>query len=150
VNAGTAEFLYEPISDQIYFMEMNTRLQVEHPVTEATTGLDLVRLQIAIARGEKLTGEPPSTRGHSIEVRLCAEDPDRGFAPAPGRVASLRAPLGPGLRTDTGIREGEQIPVEFDSMIAKVIAHGATREEARGRLCRSLREMQIVVERGRA
>jgi acetyl/propionyl-CoA carboxylase alpha subunit/acetyl-CoA carboxylase carboxyltransferase component len=148
VNAGTAEFLYEPAGDKLYFMEMNTRLQVEHPVTEATTGLDLVRAQIAIARGEKLEGEPPPARGHAIEVRLCAEDPDRGFAPAPGRVAGLRPALGPGLRTDTGIREGEAIPVEFDSMIAKVIAHGSTREEARARLIRALHETLVVVEGG--
>jgi acetyl/propionyl-CoA carboxylase alpha subunit/acetyl-CoA carboxylase carboxyltransferase component len=147
-NAGTVEFLFEPEAGRFHFMEMNTRLQVEHPVTEATTGLDLVRLQIAIARGEKLPEEPPPTRGHAIEVRLCAEDPDRGFAPAPGKVVSLRPAFGPGVRTDSGVLEGDSIPVEFDSMIAKVIACGATREEARARLARALLETLVVVEGG--
>jgi acetyl/propionyl-CoA carboxylase alpha subunit len=149
VNAGTVEFLFEPEGGQFFFMEMNTRLQVEHPVSEATTGLDLVRLQLQVARGEKLPAEsPPPTRGWAIEVRLCAEDPERGFAPAPGRVMAFRPALGPGVRTDSGVREGDQIPVEFDSMIAKIVAHGATREEARARLSRALLETLVVVEGG--
>lgn len=149
VNAGTVEFLFDPKDGQFFFMEMNTRLQVEHPVTEATTGLDLVRLQMQVARGEKLPGDaPPPTRGCAIEVRLCAEDPERGFAPAPGRVVAFRPALGPGIRTDSGVREGDQIPVEFDSMISKIVAHGATREEARARLARALLETLVVVEGG--
>jgi acetyl/propionyl-CoA carboxylase alpha subunit/acetyl-CoA carboxylase carboxyltransferase component len=147
-NAGTVEFLFDPTTGRACFMEMNTRLQVEHPVTEETTGLDLVGLQLAVARGERLPPEPPPTRGHAIEVRLCAEDPDRLFAPAPGRVVSFRPPLGPGIRTDSGIREGDRVPVEFDSMVAKIIAHGATREEARARLACALEEALVVVEGG--
>ncbi len=148
-NAGTVEFLFEPQTGDFFFMEMNTRLQVEHPVTEATTGLDLVRCQIEIAQGQRLPAEgPPPTNGYSIEVRLCAEDPDRGFAPAPGKVVSFRPALGPGVRTDSGVREGDLIPVDFDSMIAKVIAYGATREEARARLARALLETLVVVEGG--
>ncbi|MGI5862005.1 MAG: carboxyl transferase domain-containing protein [Myxococcales bacterium] len=147
LNAGTVEFLLGP-DGRFYFMEMNTRLQVEHPVTEATTGLDLVRLQLAIAAGERLQGEPPPTRGYAIEVRLCAEDPERNFAPAPGRIVCFRPALGPGVRTDSGVREGDEIPVEFDSMIAKIIAHGDTREEARARLARALLETLVVVEGG--
>jgi acetyl/propionyl-CoA carboxylase alpha subunit/acetyl-CoA carboxylase carboxyltransferase component len=147
-SAGTAEFLFDEATRRFYFMEMNTRLQVEHPITEATTGLDLVRLQLAVARGERLPPKPPASRGWAIEARLCAEDPERGFAPAPGRVAAFRPALGPGVRTDSGVREGDRIPVEFDSMIAKIIAFGETREEARGRLCRALQEMLVVVEGG--
>ncbi|HEY3355540.1 MAG TPA: carboxyl transferase domain-containing protein [Polyangia bacterium] len=148
VNAGTVEFLYEPAGGRFFFMEMNTRLQVEHPVTEATTGLDLVRLQLAVARGERLPAAPPKARGHAIEVRLCAEDPARNFAPAPGRVACFRPALTPGVRTDAGLREGDTIPVEFDSMVAKVIAHGETREEARARLMTALSDGLLVVEGG--
>ena len=151
-SAGTAEFLYEPATQDkpagFYFMEMNTRLQVEHPVTEETTGVDLVQMQIAVARGEALSPEPPPTHGHCIEVRVCAEDPARNFAPAPGKVVCFRPALGPGVRTDSGIREGDQIPVEFDSMIAKIIVTGATREQARARLVRALLESLLVVEGG--
>ncbi len=148
LNAGTAEFLYQPERDALCFMEMNTRLQVEHPVTEATTGLDLVGLQLAIARGEKLPAAPPPSRGWAIEARLCAEDPERNFAPAPGLVKSFRSPVGPGVRTDSGVREGDRIPVEFDSMVAKLIAHGETREQARSRLRRALLETLLVVDGG--
>ncbi len=148
-NAGTAEFLFEPSTGEFCFMEMNARLQVEHPVTEMTTGLDLVKLQISLALGEPLPSpEAPATRGHAIEVRLCAEDPDRGFAPAPGRVLTFRPPQGAGLRIDAGIREGNLIPQAFDSMVAKIIALGSTREEARGRLLRGLQESLAVVEGG--
>ena len=119
-------------------MEMNTRLQVEHPVTECTTGLDLVKLQIHVARGGRLEGEPPRTTGHAIEVRLNAEDPDNDFAPAPGAIERFRILTGPGVRVDTGVAEGDVVPSEFDSMIAKIIAYGQNRKEALSRLQRAL------------
>ncbi len=147
-NAGTVEFLFDPGSGRRFFMEVNARLQVEHPVTEVTTGLDMVKLQIAVARGERLDGEPPRTRGHAIEARFCAEDPDRGFAPSPGRLIRFRPGLGPGVRIDAGVQEGDVIPSEFDSMIAKFVAWGATREEARARLVRALLDTLAVVEGG--
>ena len=129
-NAGTVEFLYEPETRNFFFMEVNTRLQVEHPVTECTTGIDLVKLQIHVARGGRLEGAPPRTIGHAIEVRLNAEDPDNDFAPAPGLIERFRMVTGPGVRVDTGVAEGDRIPAEFDSMVAKVIAYGQTRTEA--------------------
>jgi acetyl/propionyl-CoA carboxylase alpha subunit/acetyl-CoA carboxylase carboxyltransferase component len=147
-NAGTVEFLYEVASRRFLFMEMNTRLQVEHPVTECTTGLDLVKLQIHVARGGRLEGEPPRTTGHAIEVRLNAEDPDNGFAPAPGTVERFRIPSGPGVRIDRGLTEGDVIPAEFDSMMAKIIGYGRTREEALARLHRALRESVVVIKGG--
>jgi acetyl/propionyl-CoA carboxylase alpha subunit/acetyl-CoA carboxylase carboxyltransferase component len=147
-NAGTVEFLYEPQTRRFLFMEMNTRLQVEHPVTECTTGLDLVKLQIHVARGGHLEGEPPLTVGHAIEVRLNAEDPDNGFTPSPGKIERFRISMGPGLRLDTGVAEGDVVPSEFDSMIAKIIAYGHTRTEAIARLWRSLRESSVVVKGG--
>ncbi len=147
-NAGTVEFLYEPEIGCFSFMEMNTRLQVEHPVTECTTGLDLVKLQIHVARGGHLEGEPPRTSGHAIEVRLNAEDPDNGFAPAPGLIERFRILLGPGVRVDTGVAEGDVIPAEFDSMIAKIIAYGRNRKEALSRLQRALRESVVVIKGG--
>jgi acetyl/propionyl-CoA carboxylase alpha subunit/acetyl-CoA carboxylase carboxyltransferase component len=147
-NAGTVEFLYEPEIDRFSFMEMNTRLQVEHPVTECTTGLDLVKLQIHVARGGRLEGQPPRTIGHAIEVRLNAEDPDNGFAPAPGAIERFRILPGPGVRIDTGVAEGDAIPSEFDSMIAKIIAYGQNRKEALARLQRALRESVVVIKGG--
>ncbi len=147
-NAGTVEFLYQPASQQLSFMEMNTRLQVEHPVTECTTGVDLVKLQIHVARGGRLEGEPPRTLGHAIEVRLNAEDPENGFAPAPGAIERFRIVTGPGIRIDTGVAVGDSIPAEFDSMIGKIIAHGQNRKEALSRLQRALRESVIVVKGG--
>ncbi|MGO9646555.1 MAG: carboxyl transferase domain-containing protein [Terriglobales bacterium] len=147
-NAGTVEFLYEPESNRVSFMEMNTRLQVEHPVTECTTGLDLVKLQIHIARGGRLEGEPPRTTGHAIEVRLNAEDPENSFAPAPGVIERFRILPGPGVRIDTGVAEGDAIPSEFDSMIAKIIAYGQNRKEALSRLQRALRESVVVIKGG--
>ncbi len=147
-NAGTVEFLYEPEVNRFSFMEMNTRLQVEHPVTECTTGLDLVKLQIHVARGGRLEGEPPPTTGHAIEVRLNAEDPDNGFAPAPGAIERFRILPGPGVRIDTGVAEGDAIPSEFDSMIAKIIAYGRNRKEALSRLQRALRESVVVIKGG--
>jgi acetyl/propionyl-CoA carboxylase alpha subunit/acetyl-CoA carboxylase carboxyltransferase component len=147
-NAGTVEFLFDVASRGFYFMEMNTRLQVEHPVTEATTGVDLVKMQLSIASGNRLEGPPPATLGHAIEVRINAEDPDRQFAPAPGRVELLRLPTGPGLRIDTGVAQGDQVAPDFDSMIAKLIAYGKTREEAASRLRRALLESAIVIRGG--
>ena len=147
-NAGTVEFLYEPEARRFLFMEMNTRLQVEHPVTECTTGLDLVKLQIQIARGERLEGGPPPTRGHAIEVRLNAEDPDNGFAPAPGVVERFRILTGPGVRVDTGVAEGDAVPAEFDSMVAKIIGYGQNRKEALSRLQGALRESIVVIKGG--
>lgn len=147
-NAGTVEFLYEPQNKIFSFMEMNTRLQVEHPVTECTTGIDLVKLQIHVARGGQLEGEPPQTAGHAVEVRLYAEDADNGFAAAPGTIQRFRIPTGPGVRVDTGVSEGDAIPADFDSMIAKIIAYGQTREEALARLQRTLRQSVIVIQGG--
>jgi acetyl/propionyl-CoA carboxylase alpha subunit/acetyl-CoA carboxylase carboxyltransferase component len=147
-NAGTVEFLYDPVAGEFYFMEVNTRLQVEHPVTEATTGLDLVKLQIHVAGGGVLPGDPPASAGHAIEVRLNAEDPGNGFAPAPGRITVLRLPTGPGLRIDTGVSEGDVVPAEFDSMIAKIIAHGRDRAEALAQLQRALADTLVVVDGG--
>ncbi|MBS1872157.1 MAG: ATP-grasp domain-containing protein [Acidobacteria bacterium] len=147
-NAGTVEFLYEPAKQRFSFMEMNTRLQVEHPVTECTTGLDMVKLQLHVALGGRLEGEPPSPSGHAIEVRLNAEDPDNGFAPAPGLIEQFRVMTGPGVRIDTGIADGDSVPSEFDSMVAKIIAHGRDREEALSRLSRALRQSVIVVKDG--
>ena len=147
-NAGTVEFLYEPEMKRFSFMEMNTRLQVEHPVTECTTGIDLVKLQIHVARGGRLEGEPPRTIGHAIEVRLNAEDPDNSFAPAPGAIERFRILPGPGVRIDTGVAEGDTIPSDFDSMIAKIIAYGQNRKEALSRLQRALRESVVVIKGG--
>jgi acetyl/propionyl-CoA carboxylase alpha subunit/acetyl-CoA carboxylase carboxyltransferase component len=147
-NAGTVEFLYEPQARRFAFMEMNTRLQVEHPVTECTTGVDVVKLQIHVARGGRLEGQPPLTAGHAIEVRLNAEDADNNFAPAPGAVERFRILTGPGVRVDTGVAEGDHVPAEFDSMIAKIIAHGQNRREALSRLERALRESVVVIKGG--
>ncbi len=149
-NAGTVEFLYSPATRSYSFMEVNARLQVEHPVTELTTGLDLVKLQIAVAQGARLPGAPPeAASGHAIEARLNAEDPDNQFAPAPGRIRWFRPPAGPGIRVDTGVAEGDDIAAEYDSMIAKVLAWGRDREEARVRLARALSQTQVIVEGGR-
>jgi acetyl/propionyl-CoA carboxylase alpha subunit/acetyl-CoA carboxylase carboxyltransferase component len=147
-NAGTVEFLFDPASGQFWFMEVNARLQVEHPVTELTTGVDMVKLQLHVARGNLLEGDPPPTVGHAIEARVNAEDPDAGFAPSAGRLELLSLPTGPGLRVDTGIEEGDEIAAEFDSMIAKVIAVGHDRDEALARLRRGLGDTAIVIAGG--
>jgi acetyl/propionyl-CoA carboxylase alpha subunit/acetyl-CoA carboxylase carboxyltransferase component len=147
-NAGTVEFLVDPDTGRFLFLEVNTRLQVEHPVTEATTGLDLVKLQLHVARGGRLGGGPPPVRGHAVEARLCAEDPENGFAPAPGRLARFGLPAGPGIRVDAGVHEGDQIPPDFDSMIAKIVAWGQDRAEALARLRHALRGTTAVVEGG--
>ncbi|GAA3661767.1 biotin carboxylase N-terminal domain-containing protein [Nocardioides ginsengisoli] len=147
-GAGTVEFLYHPGERTFAFLEVNTRLQVEHPITEEVTGTDLVALQIQVARGVPLTGERPAERGHAVEARLNAEDPDRDFAPAPGRISRLELPAGPGIRVDTGVAEGDVIPADFDSMIAKVIAWGADREQALARLRRAMGETTVVIDGG--
>ncbi|SDD47075.1 acetyl-CoA/propionyl-CoA carboxylase, biotin carboxylase, biotin carboxyl carrier protein [Glycomyces harbinensis] len=142
-GAGTVEFLVA-VDGTISFLEVNTRLQVEHPVSEETSGLDLVREQFRIASGEAVPiTEDPEPRGHSIEFRINGEDPGRGFLPAPGTVTKLRLPAGPGVRVDTGIEEGSVIDGNFDSLLAKVIVTGATRDEALRRSRRALAEMEV-------
>ena len=151
INAGTVEFLYEPKERLLSFLEVNTRLQVEHPVTEATTGVDIVKLQLHIAAGGTLadvSAAAPSEHGHAIEARLSAEDPGHGFVPAPGLIEHLVLPAGPGIRVDTGVAAGDVIPPQFDSMIAKVIAWGRDRREARARLVRALRQTAVVIHGG--
>ncbi len=147
-GAATVEFLYHPGDELFAFLEVNTRLQVEHPITESTTGLDLVKAQLHVASGGRLEGERPAERGHAIEARLNAEDPDRDFAPSPGRIVRLDLPAGPGIRVDTGVSEGDTIPADFDSMIAKIIAYGRDREEALGRLRRAMARTTVVIEGG--
>ena len=129
-NAGTVEFIYS--QGEFFFLEMNTRLQVEHPVTEMITGLDLVAEQIAVAagRGLSFTQQDVDVRGHSIEARLYAEAPERNFAPTTGKVLVLRYPQGEGVRIDSGIVEGQSITTAFDPMLAKIVVHAATRDEA--------------------
>ncbi|MGY1679216.1 ATP-binding protein [Geodermatophilus sp. SYSU D01176] len=148
VGAGTVEFLYQPEEQLTTFLEVNTRLQVEHPVTEATTGLDLVKLQLHVAQGGRLEGDPPAAGGHAVEARLTAEDAEQGFAPAPGRVELLRMPTGPGIRVDTGLSVGDVVPPEYDSMIAKIIAWGRDRTEALARLRCALQETTVVLGGG--
>src|SRR5680860_1134953 len=147
-GAGTVEFLYQPEDKTFALMEVNTRLPVEHPVTEVTTGVDLVKLQLLVAADEKLEGEGPAQSGHAIEVRLNAEDADEGFAPSPGTVTLLNLPTGPGIRVDTGIAAGEVIPPDYDSMVAKVIAWGRDRPEALARLRYSLRDTTVLNQGG--
>lgn len=147
-GAATVEFLYHPDNDLFAFLEVNTRLQVEHPITESTTTFDLVRAQLHVASGKSLDGAPPVERGHAIEARLNAEDPDRDFAPSPGRITRLDLPTGPGIRVDTGVTEGDTIPTDFDSMIAKIIAHGRNRDEALGRLRRAMSQTIVAIEGG--
>jgi acetyl/propionyl-CoA carboxylase alpha subunit/acetyl-CoA carboxylase carboxyltransferase component len=147
-GVGTVEFLYQPQDRTFAFLEVNTRLQVEHTITEVTTGFDLVRAQLHVAMGGSLAGGPPAAVGHAIEARLNAEDPDRDFMPAPGRVARFSVPTGFGIRVDTGVTDGDAIPADFDSMIAKIIAYGRDREEALGRLRRALAGTTVVIEGG--
>ncbi|HVK26482.1 MAG TPA: carboxyl transferase domain-containing protein, partial [Actinokineospora sp.] len=147
-GAATVEFLYHPGDKMFAFLEVNTRLQVEHPITESTTGFDLVKAQLSVAAGNRLAGERPIERGHAIEARLNAEDPDRDFAPSPGRIARLDLPAGPGIRVDTGVSEGDTIPADFDSMIAKIIAYGRDRNEALGRLRRAMADTTVIIDGG--
>ncbi len=144
VGAGTVEFLYE--NGEFYFLEMNTRLQVEHPVTEMITGLDLVEEQIKIARGEKLSfsQEDLKINGHSIEVRVYAEDPKNNFLPDIGTLEVYKRPTGDGVRVDDGFEEGMEIPIYYDPMIAKLIVHAPTREEAIRKMTKAIEDYDIV------
>ncbi len=145
-NAGTIEFLLDR-DGRFYFLEMNTRLQVEHPVTELVTGIDLVQWQLRIAQGDRLDVAPEQAltpRGHAIECRIYAEDPDTGFLPSPGLVRALSVPGGPGVRDDRGVAAGFEIPVFYDSMIAKLAVWGQTRTDAVARLARALDEYRVV------
>jgi len=145
-GVGTVEFLVK--DNDFFFLEMNPRLQVEHGITEELTRTDLVELQIRIARGESLEGVEPREHGVCIEGRVCAEDPDQGFLPAPGRIALFDPALGPRVRIDSGVVQNSTVPSAFDSMVAKVMAFGDTREEARARLITALRDFDLVIERG--
>jgi acetyl-CoA carboxylase biotin carboxylase subunit len=140
-NAGTVEFLVDQ-QKNFYFLEMNTRLQVEHPVTEIVTGLDLVHLQIRIAAGERLpfTQDEVTIRGHAIECRIYAEDPDNNYFPSPGKITLLLLPSGPGIRRDSGMYEGWTVPMDYDPLLAKLIGYGTDREQAINRLTRALNE----------
>ncbi len=143
-GAGTVEFLADP-EGNFYFMEMNTRLQVEHPVTEMVTGIDLVKAQLEIAAGidTGLSQESIQLKGSAIECRIYAEDPDRGFLPCPGRIERLRVPGGPGIRDDGAVYEGYLMPIHYDALIAKLIAWGGTRQESIARMTRALDEYVI-------
>ncbi len=142
-GAGTVEFLYAA-DGSFYFMEMNTRIQVEHPVTELVTSLDLIKSQISVAAGRKLeVTESPAFRGHAIECRINAEDPEHGFRPSPGQITSFHAPGGPGVRVDTHVYAGYVVPPQYDSLLAKLIVHGRNREEARIRAYHALEEFII-------
>ena len=140
-NAGTVEFLVDQ-QKNFYFLEMNTRLQVEHPVTELITGMDLVHLQIRIAAGEKLpfNQDEIQIRGHAMECRIYAEDPDNNYFPSPGKISLLLQPEGPGIRIDNGIYEGWNVPIDYDPLLAKLIGYGTDREQAIARLTRALNE----------
>jgi acetyl/propionyl-CoA carboxylase alpha subunit/acetyl-CoA carboxylase carboxyltransferase component len=147
-GVGTVEFVYQPKDESFAFVGVNARLQSDHPVTEATTGLDLVKLQLLVADGERLVGEAPQPFGHAIEARLNVEDADQGFAPAPGTVVLLNLPSGPGIRVDTGIAQLDVIPAGYDSMVAKIIAWGKDRPEALSRLRCAVRDTTVVLRGG--
>ena len=146
VGAGTVEFLVSDVDRSFYFLEMNTRLQVEHPVTELVTGIDLVREQINVALGNPLSfrQEDVSLTGHAIECRVYAEDPDQNFMPSPGKIVKLRVPAGPGVRDDGGVYEGGEVSIHYDPMISKFAVHGKDRQEAIERMRRALTEYQVA------
>jgi acetyl-CoA carboxylase biotin carboxylase subunit len=145
VNAGTFEFLVDETGTP-YFLEANTRLQVEHPITEMVVGVDLVQLQLRIAQGEPLpfTQDDLAQRGHAIECRVYAEDPEKGFLPSPGRITALRTPSGPGIRDDGGVYAGWEVPVHYDPLLSKLVAHGADRAQALARLRRAVGEYVVL------
>jgi acetyl-CoA carboxylase biotin carboxylase subunit len=142
-TAGTVEFLVE--GDSFYFIEVNARIQVEHPVTELVTGLDLIKEQIRLAAGEALGYDQDDIqfRGHAIEVRICAEDPERGFTPSPGTVSAWRVPGGPGVRVDSHMEPGARVPPHYDSMIGKLLVHAEDRPRAIARMRRALEELEV-------
>jgi acetyl-CoA carboxylase biotin carboxylase subunit len=145
-NAGTIEFLLDEDA-RFYFLEMNTRLQVEHPITEMVTGLDLVRWQLRIARGERLDIDPTQAmvpRGHALECRIYAEDPDQNFLPSPGRIQQLRAPSGPGVRDDSGAAAGLDVPIFYDPMISKLACWAEDRPNVVARMKRALDEYLVT------
>lgn len=153
VNAGTVEFMVDDATGEFYFLEVNARLQVEHPVTEAVTGVDLVALQLAIAEGARLgellppdllAGDRRALRGHAIEARIVAEDPDRGFIPSLGRILGWAEPSGPGVRVDAGYGAGDEVPRHYDGLLAKAIAHGRDRAEATRRLSAALEDFHVL------
>jgi len=146
VGVGTVEFLYDPAADSFYFLEMNTRLQVEHPVTELVTGIDLVHAQLRVAAGEPLWfgQDDVVVNGHAIECRIYAEDATLGFRPSPGPLHGYREPAGPWVRVDSGVVEGMEVPIHYDPMIAKLAVWGATRADAIERCRRALRDYTIV------
>jgi acetyl-CoA carboxylase, biotin carboxylase subunit len=144
-NAGTMEFLVDA-DQKFYFLEMNTRLQVEHPVTEFVTGFDLVKEQIRIASGKALSCSQSEIifRGAAVECRIYAEDPEMNFLPSPGKITGLRVPSGPGIRDDSGIYEGFEVPVYYDPLLSKLVAWGRTRAECIHRMRRALEEYQVL------
>jgi acetyl-CoA carboxylase, biotin carboxylase subunit len=145
VGAGTVEFLVADATREFYFLEMNTRLQVEHPVTELVTGIDLVREQIMVAAGAPLSFSQNEIhwRGHAIECRVYAEDPENNFFPSPGTISFLQVPSGPGIREDSGVRVNTEVSIHYDPMISKLAAWGSSRTEAIDRLRRALDEYQV-------
>ena len=145
VNAGTVEFILDP-EGRFYFLEVNTRLQVEHPITEMTTGVDLVHCQIEIAAGRPLTLTQAelSPRGHAIECRIYAEDPERQFMPSPGKIVFLQEPSGPGVRNDCGVYAGVDVPVEYDPILSKLVVHAENRDQAVRRMIRALESYAVL------
>ena len=141
MNAGTIECIVDE-DGSFYFLEMNTRLQVEHTVTEMVTGLDIVALQLAVAQGETIRHLDPQPRGHAIQCRINAEDPGRNFLPGPGRITRYREPGGPFVRTDSGVEQGGEVPGDYDSMFAKLIVFGEDRDHARRRMLRRSRRVR--------
>jgi acetyl/propionyl-CoA carboxylase alpha subunit len=145
VNAGTVEFLVDQ-ERNFYFLEVNTRLQVEHPITEMITGLDIVRIQLEVAAGNPLPfcQEDVRSRGHAIECRIYAEDPEKGFYPSPGKIIYMQEPSGPGIRNDSGIYAGFQVPVEYDPILSKLITYAEDRDQAISRMIQALEEYVIL------
>ncbi len=146
VNAGTVEFLFDPSGNNYYFLEVNTRLQVEHPITEMVTSLDLVQLQLRVAAGESLpfVQDDLHMQGHSLECRIYAEDPAQNFFPSPGEISVLELPTGPGIRCDSGVYQGCTVPLDYDPILAKLVTYGPDRETARLRMLAALRQFVVL------